>query len=58
MMIIVLLINFTYIIMVQIKKKNQYLNRKHEENGFKNLRDTKNFTEYSNNMQDVYKNIE
>ena len=28
------------------------------KNGIKNLKDPKTFIEYSNNMQDLYKNIE
>ena len=35
---------------------DQYLIKKCENNGLKNLRDPKAFIEYSNNMQDVYKN--
>ena len=38
--------------------KNQYLIKKRECNGLKNLKDPKTFTEYSNNMENVYKNIE
>ena len=37
--------------------KYQYLIKKHET-GLKNLKDPKAFIEYSNNMQDVYENIE
>ena len=37
----------------------QYLIKKHEENGLENLKNTKALLiEYSNNMQDVFKNIE
>ena len=38
--------------------KYQHLIQKLENNGLKNLKDPKAFIEYSNNMQDVYKNIE
>ena len=38
--------------------KYPYLIKKHENNGLKNLKDPKVFIEYSNNMRDVYKNIE
>ena len=40
------------------KAKYQYLINKREEVGLKHYDDPKVFTEYSNNMQDVYKNIE
>ena len=38
--------------------KYQFILKKCENNGLKNLKGQKSFTEYSNNMQDVYKNIE
>ena len=38
--------------------KHQYLIKKCKNNGLKNLKDAKDFIEYSNNMQDAYKNIE
>ena len=38
--------------------KYQYLIRRRENNGLENPEDAKAFTEYSNSMQDVYKNIE
>ena len=40
------------------KAKYQYLINKHEKVGLKHYDDPKVFIEYSNNMQDVYKNIE
>ena len=38
--------------------KYQYLINKRESTGLKDFNDPKAFIEYSNNMQDVYKNIE
>ena len=38
--------------------KYQYLINKHEKVGLDHFDDPKAFIEYSNNMQDVYKNIE
>ena len=38
--------------------KYHYLIKKREKNGLENLKDPKAFIEYSNNMQDVIKNIE
>ena len=40
------------------KAKNQYVINKREKVGFKHYDDFKAFIEYSNDMQDVYKNIE
>ena len=40
------------------KEKYQYLVNKHEKVGLKNYGDPKFFIEYSNDMQDFYKNIE
>ena len=40
------------------EKKYQYLIRKREKVGLNHFNDPKAFMEYSNNMQDVYKNIE
>ena len=37
--------------------KYQYLTKKRENNGLKNLNNPKAFIEYPNNMQDVYKNM-
>ena len=44
--------------MIHMKKKYQYLISKHEEVGLDHFDDPKTFIEYSNDMQDVYKNIE
>ena len=40
------------------EKKNQYLINKREKAGLNHFNDPKAFMEYSNDMQDVYKNIE
>ena len=40
------------------EKKYQYLITKHEKVGLNHFNDPKAFMEYSNDMQDVYKNIE
>ena len=41
-----------------MKKKYQYLISKREEVGLDHFNDPKTFIEYSNDMQDVYKNNE
>ena len=41
-----------------MKKKNQNLINKREKVGLNHFSDPKAFMEYSNDMQDVYKNIE
>ena len=43
---------------IHMKKKYQYLINKCEELGLDHFDDHKVFIEYSNNMEDVYKNIE
>ena len=43
---------------IHIKKKYQYLINKREKVGLNRFNDPKAFMEYSNYMQDVYKNIE
>ena len=40
------------------KAKYQFLINKRESTGVKHLKDPKAFIEYSNNMDDIYKNIE
>ena len=40
------------------KKKNQYLINNREKVGLNHFNDSKAFLEYSNDMQDIYKNIE
>ena len=43
---------------IHMKKKYQYLINKREKVGLNHFNDPKTFIEYSNDMQDVYKNIE
>ena len=43
---------------IHMKKKYQYLINKRENVGLNHFNDPKAFMEYSNDMQDVYKNIE
>ena len=43
---------------VPYEVKYQYLINKREKEGIDHFKDPKAFTEYSNDMQDVYKNIE
>ena len=41
-----------------MKKKCQFLINKRKSTGLNHFNEAKAFTEYSNDMQDVYKNIE
>ena len=43
---------------IHMKKIYQYLINKHEKVGLNHFNDPKAFMEYSNDMQDVHKNIE
>ena len=43
---------------IKKKKKSQFLINKRESTGLKNFNGPKAYIEYSNDMQDVYKNIE
>ena len=43
---------------IHTKKIYQYLIKKREKVGLDHFKDPKDFMEYSNDMQDVYKNIE
>ena len=43
---------------IHMKKKYQYLINKCEKVGLNHFNDPKGLMEYSNDMQDVYKNIE
>ena len=40
-----------------MKQNNQFLINKIENTGLKHLNDSKTFIEYSNDMDDIYKNI-
>ena len=52
-----MLIKFIYMKKIHMKQY-QYLINKSEKVGLNHYDDPKAFTEYSNDMQDVYKNIE
>ena len=43
---------------IHMKLNNQFLSNKRESTGLKHFNDAKAFIEYSNGMQDVYKNID
>ena len=43
---------------IHMKQKFQYLINKREKVGLYHFKDTKGFMEYSNDMEDIYKNIE
>ena len=45
--------NFDYF----LQAKYQYLVKRYSKNGIKSLKDPNSLTEYSKNMQDIYKNI-
>ena len=57
-MLIALLIKFIYIIRMHMRQNYQNLEEKREQNGFENLKNSKAFIEYSNNIQDVHKKYE
>ena len=57
-MLIALLIKFIYIIGMHMRQNYQNLEEKREQNGFENLKNSKAFIEYSNNIQDVHKKYE
>ena len=58
MMIIALFLKLIYLVKDPYEAKYQYVINKREKNGLENLTDSKAFIEYSNNIQDVYKNVE
>ena len=58
MMDIVLLIKFIYILRIQIKENVNISLKSAKKNGLGNLKNPKSFIEYSNNMQNVFRNIE
>ena len=47
---------FIYMLKMHIKAKYQFLINKRENTGLKHLIDSKVFIEYSNDMDDIYKN--
>ena len=50
-----MIIIFVYILRIQ-RKKYQYFIQKHQKIGLEDYKDPKAFIEYSNNIQDFYKN--
>ena len=56
MRMIIVLLKFIHMLKIQMKQNINILLKKCENNG--SLKDPKAFIEYSNNMQDVYKNVE
>ena len=59
MIIIALLIKFTYLLKIHMKQNINILSKNvKKKNGLENLKDFNTFTEYSNNIQDVYKSFE
>ena len=52
------LIKFIFMLKTHMKQNNQFLINKIENTGLKHLNDSKAFIEYSNDMDDIYKNIE
>ena len=61
MIIVALLIKFTYLLKIHMMQNINILSKnvkKKKKNGLENLKDFNTFTEYSNNIQDVYKSFE
>ena len=52
-----MIIIFVYILRIQ-RKKYQYFFQKHQKIGLEDYKGPKAFIEYSNNIQDLYKNNE
>ena len=53
-----ILIIFFYMLKIHMKQKYQLLMNKRESTDIKYLNDSKAFIKYSNDMNDIYKNIE
>ena len=53
-----ILIIFFYMLKIHMKQKYQLLMNKRESTDIKYLNDSKVFIKYSNDMNDIYKNIE
>ena len=49
---------FNYMLNIYVKQLTKFLINKRESTGLKYLNDSKAFIEYSNEMNDIYKNIE
>ena len=52
------MIKFIYILKIHKKGPYQFLTNKRESTPFKHFKDSKAFIEYSNDTDDIYKNIE
>ena len=52
------MIKFLYTLKIHFKAKYQFLINKRENTGLKHFNDSKSFTEYSNDVDDIYKSIE
>ena len=50
--------NLIYMLKIEMKGKYQFSIDKQESTDLKHLNDTKAFIKYSNDMDDIYKNIE
>ena len=53
-----ILIKFIYMLKIHTKENINFFLNKWKSTGFKHFNDSKAFLEYSNNMDDIYKNIE
>ena len=56
-MIIIILIKFIYVLIMQIKQNINISFEKSLKISIEHHKDSKVYTDYSNNTQDVYKNI-
>ena len=56
MMIMILLINFIFLLKIWVKQNISIL-QKLQKTGLEQQQDPKAFVEYSNNIQDIYKNV-
>ena len=52
------MIKFIYMLKILLWQNIVFLTNKREKTGLKHFNDSKAFIEYSNNMSDIYKDIE
>ena len=52
------MIKFIYMLKILLQQNIIFLTNKREKTGLKHFNDSKAFIEYSNNMTDIYKDIE
>ena len=52
------MIKFIYMLKILLQQNIVFLTNKREKTGLKHFNDSKAFIEYSNNMTDIYKDIE